>query len=66
MPEALTSKLIKYVHRSYGHAGNDKCIQLINDSFHVKNVGRRTRKMLSRCETCQKVEHPNWRYEVES
>jgi hypothetical protein len=63
LPEALASKLIMYVH---GHAGSDKCIRLINNVFHVKNVGQRTRKMLSRCEKRQKVQHPNWRYEVES
>jgi hypothetical protein len=65
-PDASAAKLFDYVHVFYGHAGSDRCIRLINGAFHVKNVGRRTPKLLSRYETRQKVNHPNWKYEDES
>ncbi|PNF15702.1 hypothetical protein B7P43_G12473 [Cryptotermes secundus] len=34
--------------------------------FRLKNLGRKVRKLLAICETCQKVKHPNWKYDVES
>jgi hypothetical protein len=35
LPECLNDQVIKYVHQSLGHAGVDKCIQEINQSFYV-------------------------------
>jgi hypothetical protein len=66
VPRELEEKVIKYVHLSSGHAGSDKCIRVINGVFHLKNLGRKTRKLLALCETCQKVKHPNWKYDTES
>jgi hypothetical protein len=66
VPRELDDKIIYYVHLSSGHAGSDKCIRMINGVFHLKNLGRKTRKLLALCDTCQKVKHPNWRYDIES
>jgi hypothetical protein len=66
IPRELEEKLITYVHLEKGHARTDKCVRLINGMFHIKNVGRKTRKLLALCETCQKVKFPNWKYDIES
>jgi hypothetical protein len=47
LPECLEVPVIKYVHASLGHA------------CHTKNIGRKVRKFLSSCDTCQRVKHPN-------
>jgi transposase InsO family protein len=62
----LEEKLITYVHLEKGHAGTDKCVRSINAMFHLKNLGRKTRKLLALCEVCQKVKFPNWKYDVET
>jgi hypothetical protein len=59
LPECLEVPVIQYVHVSLGHAGVDKCICEINQNFHLKNIGRKVRKFLSSCDTCQRVKHPN-------
>jgi hypothetical protein len=64
--EALEDKIINYVHLSNGHAGSDKCVRIINGVFRLKSLGRKVRKLLAVSETCQKVKHPNWKYDVES
>jgi hypothetical protein len=66
VPRELEEKLITYVHLEKGHAGTDKCVRSINAMFHLKNLGRKTRKLLALCEVCQKVKFPNWKYEVEN
>jgi hypothetical protein len=66
VPRELEEKLITYVHLEKGHAGTDKCIRIINGMFYVKNLGRKTRKLLSLCEICQKVKFPSWKYDIET
>ncbi|PNF15931.1 hypothetical protein B7P43_G07481 [Cryptotermes secundus] len=66
VPRELEDRIIKYAHLSNGHAGSDKCVRIINGMFRLKNLGRKVRKLLEICETCQKVKHPNWKYDVES
>jgi hypothetical protein len=59
LPECLEATIIHYVHASLRHAGVDKCVWEINQSFHLKNVGRKMRKLIASCDTCQRVKHPN-------
>jgi hypothetical protein len=66
IPRELEEKLITYVHLAKGHAGTDKCVRIINEMFHLKNLGRKTRKLLACCEVCQKVKFPNSKYDVEN
>ena len=66
LPSSLENKVIKFVHQCLGHAGSDKCIAEIAHTFYIKNLGRKVRKILSCCDTCQRVKHPNRAYEVES
>jgi hypothetical protein len=66
LPLSLENKVIKFVHFSLGHAGSEKCIAEITHIFHVKNLGRKLRKILSCCDICQRVKHPNRSYETES
>jgi hypothetical protein len=66
IPRELEERLITYVHLAKGHAGTDKCVRVINAVFHLKNLGRKTRKLLAFCEVCQKVKFPNWKYDVQN
>ena len=47
------------MHTSLGHAGVDKCVWEINQSFHLKNAGRKVHKLIASCDICQRVKHPN-------
>jgi hypothetical protein len=51
----LCNDLINFVHQTYGHAGVDKCLPILSDEFHIKGLGRKIRKVLSCCDTCQRV-----------
>jgi hypothetical protein len=66
IPRELEEKLITYVHLEKGHAGTDKCVRSINAMFHLKNLGRNTRKLLALCEVRRKVMFPNLKYDVEN
>ena len=66
LPFNLENKVVKFVHLSLGHAGSEKCIAEIAHTFYVKNLGRKVRKILSCCDVCQQVKHPNRSYETES
>ena len=59
LPECLEAPIILYVHTSLGHAGVDKCVWEINQSFHLKNAGRKVHKLIASCDICQRVKHPN-------
>jgi hypothetical protein len=66
LPSSLENKIIKFVHLSLVHAGSEKCIAEIAHTFYIKNLGRKVRKVLSCCDVCQRVKHPNRAYEIES
>ena len=51
LPSTLDNPVIKYVHTSLGHLGVDKCMDQIAHSFHIKNLGRKIRKFIARCDT---------------
>jgi len=62
LPSTLNNPVIKYVHTSLGHLGVDKCMDQVAHSFHIKNLGRKIRKFIARCNTCQRVKYPNKSY----
>ena len=62
LPSTMDNLVIKYVHTSLGHLGVDKCMDQIAFSFHIKNLGRKIRKLIARCDTCQRVKYPNKSY----
>ena len=62
LPSTLDNLVIKYVHTSLGHLGVDKCTDQIALSFHIKNLGRKIRRLIARCDTCQRVKYPNKSY----
>ena len=66
LPSCLENKVIKFVHLSLGHAGSEKCIAEIAHTFYIKNLGRKVREILSCCDVCQRVKHPNRSYEIDS
>ena len=65
LPECLNTPVIQYVHASLGHAGVDKCVWEIKQSFHLKNVGREVRSFITSCDICQRVKHPNRSFEIQ-
>jgi transposase InsO family protein len=66
LPSSLENKVISCVHRSSGHQGTDRCMHDIALTFYVRSLGRKVRKLVSRCDVCQRVKHPNRSYEIES
>jgi transposase InsO family protein len=63
----LSGEQSKYIfHTSLGHAGSDKCIAQLDSTFFIKNVRRKIRKILSYCDTCQRVKYPTRNVRVES
>jgi hypothetical protein len=65
LPACLERTVIKFVHSVLGHGGTDKCVSQIEPTFYLRNLGRKVRRILSCCETCQQVKHPNRNYEIE-
>ena len=65
LPECLEIHFIQYVHTSLGHAGVDKCAWEINPSFRIKNIGRKVRGLITSCDICQRVKHPNRSLDIE-
>ena len=59
LPTNLEISVIRYVHTSLGHLGTEKCIAQIANIFHVKGLGRKVRKFISLCDTCQQVIYTN-------
>jgi hypothetical protein len=59
LPADLEIPVIRYVHTLLGHLGTEKCIARIANTFHVKGLGRKVRKFICRCDTCQWVKYPN-------
>ena len=65
LPSCLEQKVIEYTHASLGHLGVDKCMHQIEQSLHVKNLGRKIRKFIACCELCQRAKHPTQSYNIE-
>jgi hypothetical protein len=66
LPSELEIPIFKYIHQSLGHLGTDKCLRQISEMFYVRNLGRRLRRFIASCDTCQKVKHPNRAVKEES
>jgi len=64
-PECLEAPIFQYVHMSLGHSGVDKCVCEINQFFHLKNGGRKVRRLIASCDICQRVKHPNMSLDIE-
>ena len=65
VPSQLEHRVIRYVHTLLGHQGTDKCMLQIEQSFHLKSLGRKVRKYVAHCDICQRAKHPNRAYEIE-
>jgi hypothetical protein len=65
LPAEFESDVIKFTHESLGHQGTAKYIAQIANTFHVNNLGRKIRKLVSRCGICQRMKHPNRSYMTE-
>jgi hypothetical protein len=50
------------VHTSVSRLGTKKCTAEIANSFEVKGLGRKVRRIISHCEIRQTVKHPNCSY----
>jgi hypothetical protein len=63
IPKSMEIQIINY---TLGHQGTDKCISHIIQSFYIRNLGRKIRRFITCCDTCQKVKHPNRAYEIDT
>jgi hypothetical protein len=59
LPTDLEDPVIRYIHTLLGHLGTEKCIAQIANNFYVRGLGRKVRKFISQCDTCQWVKHSN-------
>jgi hypothetical protein len=50
LPAELESQVIKSVHVSLGHGDAEKCMVEIANTFHVRRLGRKVRKLISHSE----------------
>jgi hypothetical protein len=66
LPASSEASVIKFVHASLGHLESEKCIAQIANTFLVKNLGRKFQKLISYCDICQRVKHPNHSFQIES
>jgi hypothetical protein len=65
LPRESEIPIFKYVHQALEHLGTDKCLYQISEMFYIKNLGRKLRKFIASCDTCQKVKHPNRAIKIE-
>ena len=65
VPKSMVESLIKSYHEELGHLGSEKLILMIEQHFYLKHLGRNVRKIISRCELCQRAKPMNRRYEID-
>jgi hypothetical protein len=65
LPKVLELPTLEYVHQYLGHAGTDKYFRQIVSTFYIKNLGRKIRKYVASCDTCQRVKYPIWAANIE-
>jgi hypothetical protein len=58
--------VIKFVHTLSRDQGTDKFISQVKHFFYLRNLGRKVRTSVLRCDICQGVKHPNRSHEVEA
>lgn len=62
IPESIILRLIWECHHYYLHCGPKKCFTILRESFTFKNMGRRIRTTLAKCDSCQRCKsnpHPS-------
>jgi hypothetical protein len=65
LPAELEDAVIQFVHTSLGHLGTEERVYQISHTCHVRNLGWKVRKLIPHCDICQRVKHPNRRFETE-
>jgi hypothetical protein len=55
LPTALEVQVIKFVHVSLEHLGPEKSMAEIANTFYVRRLGIKFRKLISHCDICQRV-----------
>jgi hypothetical protein len=66
LPAEKKEQVKSFVHTSLGLLGREKFMYQISHIFHVKNLGRNVQRLISRCDICQRVKHPNRMFEADS
>jgi len=65
LPAELEDHVIHHVHTLLVHLETEKSVFHISQTFHLKNLSRTVRKLISRCSVCRMVKHPTRRFETE-
>jgi len=65
LPTCLEAKIFRFVHRTLGHLGVDKCLEEIRYIFQVRDLGKKLRRFIASCDVCQRVKHPNRSFTIE-
>lgn len=59
LPEQVIDNFVQYVHLAYGHFGPKKCANKLKETCIFNNMEKRVRKILEKCELCQKTKVSN-------
>ena len=65
IPISIENDVIRMYHESLGHSGVDRVCLTIERDFFIKKLGKKTRRIISGCELCQKAKPMNIKYDIE-
>ena len=65
IPKALQEKIILAYHHELGHTGSEKVGLMIEQHFYCKHLQRQIRRVISKCDLCQKAKPLNVQYDIE-
>ena len=65
IPDKMADDLIKTYHEHLGHSGSDKVSLAIEQTFYIKRLANKCRKIIGACLLCQRVKPLNVKYDCE-
>ena len=65
IPSSMETDLIQSFHTGLAHSGVERTVLTMSEHLYVKQLGRKARKLIAKCELCQKAKELNIRYDVD-
>ena len=62
LPENMAEDLIRAYHEHLGHSGSERIALAIDQSFYVKRLANKCRKVIGTCLLCQRMKPTNVKY----
>ena len=64
IPSVLEEDLILNFHHGLGHAGINRTVLAIQEHLYLKRLGNKVRKIVSKCDLCQRAKQLSAKYDV--